>query len=76
MIWAGGGIKTGQVIGATDRRGEEVVDRRVGPQDFLATIYHHRGINYQNVTIPATRAGRPTPIVTNGQPIAELLAAG
>jgi uncharacterized protein (DUF1501 family) len=72
MIWAGGGIRTGQVIGASDRRGEEVVERRVGPQDFLATIYHHLGIDYANVTIP-NRAGRPTPIVTHGEAIAELL---
>lgn len=72
MIWAGGGIRTGQVIGATDRRGEEVVSRRVGPQDFLATIYHHLGIDYAQVTIPDL-AGRPTPIVTHGQPIAELM---
>jgi len=74
MIWAGGGIATGQVIGATDRRGEEVVDRRVGPQDFLATIYRHLGIDYERVTIP-DHAGRPTPIVTNGQAIPELTAA-
>ncbi len=73
MIWAGGGIRTGQVIGATDRRGEEVVDRRLGPQDFLATIYRHLGIDYERVTIP-DHAGRPTPIVTNGQAIPELLA--
>ena len=72
MIWAGGGIRTGQVIGATDRRGEEVVERRVGPHDFLATIYHHLGIDYANVTIP-DRAGRPTPIVTHGEAIRELL---
>jgi uncharacterized protein (DUF1501 family) len=71
MIWAGGGIATGQIIGATDRRGEEVVERRFGPQDFLATIYQHLGIDYRHVTIP-DRAGRPTPIVTDGQAIAEL----
>jgi uncharacterized protein (DUF1501 family) len=71
MIWAGGGIRTGQVIGATDRRGEEVVERRVGPQDFLATIYRHLGIDYQRVTLPDL-AGRPTPIVTNGTAIDEL----
>lgn len=72
LIWAGGGIRTGQVIGGTDRRGEEVVDRRVGPQDFLATIYRHLGIDYTSITIP-DRAGRPTPIVTDGQAIPELL---
>jgi hypothetical protein len=73
IIWAGGGARTGQVIGATDRRGEDVVDRRVGPHDFLATIYRHLGIDYERVTIP-DHAGRPTPIVNNGQPIRELLA--
>ena len=71
MLWAGGGIRTGQVIGATDRRGEEVVERRVGPQDFLATIYRHLGIDYRNVTI-LDRSGRPTPIVTDGEAIEEL----
>ncbi|MSR56648.1 MAG: DUF1501 domain-containing protein [Planctomycetaceae bacterium] len=73
MIWAGGGIQTGQVIGGTDRHGENVVNRRVGPQDFLATIYRHLGIDFERVAIP-DRAGRPTPIVTNGRPIAELAA--
>ncbi|MEX2114289.1 MAG: DUF1501 domain-containing protein [Pirellulales bacterium] len=72
MIWAGGGIAGGQIIGATDRRGEQVVERRVGPQDFLATIYHHLGIDYQQVTLPDHK-GRPTPIVTDGHAIAELL---
>ena len=73
MIWAGGGIRTQQVIGATDRRGEEVVDRRCSPQDFLATIYRHLGIDYTTVTIP-DRSGRPTPIVTDGAAIPELTA--
>jgi hypothetical protein len=73
MIWAGGGIQTGGILGATDRRGEEVVERRVGPQDFLATIYRHLGIDYGHVTIP-DRNGRPTPIVTDGQAIGELTA--
>jgi uncharacterized protein (DUF1501 family) len=74
MIWAGGRIKTGQVIGATDRHGEDVADRRVGPQDFLATIYRHLGIDYKKVTIPDL-AGRPTPIVSGGEAIGELIAS-
>lgn len=73
MIWAGGGLRTGQVIGATDRRGEYVVDRRVGPQDFLATIYHHLGIDYEKVTLP-DGTGRPVHIVQNGKAIPELVA--
>ena len=74
MLWAGGGIATGQVIGATDRRGEDVADRRVGPQDFLATIYQHLGIDYDRVMIPDF-SGRPMPIVTNGRAIPELTAS-
>lgn len=74
MIWAGGGIRTGQVIGATDKLGENVADRRVGPHDFLATLYKHLGIDYEHATIP-DRLGRPIPIVSNGQPIPELTAA-
>jgi uncharacterized protein (DUF1501 family) len=74
MIWVGGGIQTGQVIGGTDRRGEEVVSRRVGPQDFLATIYRHLGIDAEKVAIPDF-SGRPIPIVNGGKPIAELGAA-
>lgn len=71
MLFAGGGIRTGQVIGQTDARGEDPVHRRVTPDDFLATIYHHLGIDYQNVAIP-NFAGRPIPIVNDGHAIAEL----
>lgn len=70
-LWAGGGIQTGQVIGATDRRGEDVVERACGPGDFLATIYRHLGIDAGKVTIDDLN-GRPTPIVNEGKPIAEL----
>jgi len=34
MLFAGGGIRTGQIIGATDGKGEGPVERAVGPQDF------------------------------------------
>jgi uncharacterized protein (DUF1501 family) len=73
MLFAGGGITTGQVIGATDARGEEVVERRVGPEDFLATIYRHLGIDAANVAIPDL-SGRPIPILRDGRPIPELAA--
>jgi uncharacterized protein (DUF1501 family) len=74
MLWAGGGIAGGQVIGATDRRGEEVRQRRVGPHDFLATIYRHLGIDFERVTLPDF-SGRPVHIVRNGKPIRELVGA-
>jgi uncharacterized protein (DUF1501 family) len=74
MLWAGGGIEGGRILGATDGRGESVVEGRVGTHDFLATIYQHLGIDYDRVTVP-DRLGRPMPIVQNGQPIRGLLGA-
>ena len=71
-IWFGGGIEPGQVIGATDKRGEDSVERICGPDDFLATLYHHLGIDYENVTIEDF-SGRPTPIVNHGHAISELI---
>jgi len=71
MLFAGGGIETGQVIGATDRRGEDPVERRVSPLDFLATIYRHLGIDYQNTSI-VNFSGRPVPILNEGRAIPEL----
>ncbi|HET6881528.1 MAG TPA: DUF1501 domain-containing protein [Pirellulales bacterium] len=71
-IWAGGGIQTGRVIGATDKRGEDSVERICGPGDFLATIYHHLGIDSANTFIRDFN-GRPTPIVDHGKPIPELV---
>lgn len=71
MLFAGGGIRTGQVIGATDARGEDPVERRVGPGDFLATLYRHLGIDSKNIAI-RNFTGRPIPILSHGEPIVEL----
>ena len=71
-LWAGGGMTTGRVIGATDKRGEDSVERICGPGDFLATIYHHLGIDSSN-TLIRDFTGRPTPIVDHGKPIPELI---
>lgn len=71
MLFAGGGIQTGQVIGATDARGEDPIARRVGPGDFLATLYRHLGIDYERVAIP-NFTGRPIPLLSEGQAISEL----
>ena len=70
-IWAGGGITPGRVIGATDPRGEDVIAAHAGPGDFLATIYHHLGIDYSHTFIKDFN-GRPTPIVDRGTAIPEL----
>jgi uncharacterized protein (DUF1501 family) len=74
MLWAGGGIPAGRVIGATDRLGEDVADGRVGPHDFLATVYHHLGIDHETVALP-DQGGRPIPVVRGGKPIPGLVGS-
>ena len=57
----GGGIKGGQVIGATDGRGTEVIDRPIPVNDFMATVCTILGINHTNEV--ETPNGRPIRIV-------------
>jgi len=67
---AGGGLRHGQVIGASSRDGGEIASRPVTPGDLAATIYRHMG-----VPLDATytdHQGRPVPILAEGRPIAEL----
>jgi hypothetical protein len=71
VILAGGGLKTGQVIGATNAKGEHPIERPLTPSDVLATIYHVLGIDLQ--TSFPDYAGRPTPILDGGKPIAEII---
>jgi uncharacterized protein (DUF1501 family) len=72
ILVAGGGAPGGQVIGATNPRGEHPVRRQVGPWDLIATIYRHLGIAAEGVTVPDP-TGRPVPILPEGEPIRELL---
>lgn len=72
-LLAGGGMKTGQVIGATDRLGGEAVLRPVTFQEVFATLYHNLGINASTTTVPDV-TGRPHYLVDDGyQPIKELV---
>ncbi len=73
MLFSGGGVTGGQVIGATDRLGRHPVRRQVGPWDFLATVYAHLGIDAASASVPDP-TGRPVPILPEGEPIAELTA--
>ena len=71
FLMAGGGIKGGQVIGATDRRGGSIQERPLSPGDLAATVFSHLGIDPgSHWTNPA---GRPVPLVEIGYPIAELV---
>jgi hypothetical protein len=57
-LMAGGGMHAGQVVGATDRDGGEVVDRPVTHEEIYATLYHNMGIDpYQTTYHDMT--GRP-----------------
>jgi len=69
ILISGGGMPMGQVIGKTDKFGGHPTERALDPHDFLATIYHHLGIDHHLHVSDA--AGRPVAL-TNGEPIAEL----
>lgn len=71
VLLAGGGLRMGQVIGATNRKGEEPVDRIMDSNCLLATLYHCFGIDIDQAIMD--NAGRPIPILPTGEPIAELL---
>ena len=71
LIYAGGGLQTGQVIGATDSRGEEVIERRLSREDFLMTLYRHLGIDPRPISF-TDFTGRPVPILLEGEVIPEL----
>ena len=71
-IWFGGGIETGKFVGATDKRGEDSIERICGPGDFLATIYQHMGFDWANTMIKDFN-GRPTRVVEHGKAIPELM---
>jgi uncharacterized protein (DUF1501 family) len=77
LVLSGGGIKTGQVVGASDERGANVVDRVVSMGDLYATIYQALGIDWTREYM--SPIGRPIKIANSlddrtGQPVKELLA--
>ena len=51
MWMAGGGVKGGQSIGATDELGLYAVDNRISVNDFHATILHMLGLDHEKLTI-------------------------
>jgi uncharacterized protein (DUF1501 family) len=70
MWMAGGGIKGGQVIGATDEIGLRAIDKRVHVHDLHATILHALGLNHVNVTfLHNGRSERPT--IVSGEVVKE-----
>jgi len=70
-VLAGGGLRMGQVVGETDARAERAKGTPYTPQNVLATLYHHLGID------PATTfpdyEGRPIYLLDDREQIKELL---
>jgi uncharacterized protein (DUF1501 family) len=76
LALAGAGIRTGQVVGASDERGYNVTDRVVTMGDLYATIYKTLGIDWTKEYM--SPIGRPIKIANSlddrtGEPVKELL---
>ncbi len=72
IVMAGGGVKGGQVVGATDKQAAEVSDRPVTPQDMVATVLYGLGIDHKQVL--HTPLGRPVPVADGGKVVRELFS--
>ena len=71
VLLAGGGLRGGQVVGATNAKAEHPGPRPLQPADLLATVYHVLGID-PRLTFK-DHSGRPVPILDEGQPIEEVI---
>jgi hypothetical protein len=71
-VLACGGMRTGQVIGSTDRLGGEPASRPVAFGEVFATLYHNLGIDVSKTTV-ADLSGRPQYLVDGHQPMRELV---
>jgi hypothetical protein len=69
---AGGGLKGGHVIGATDKHAAEVTDHPVTVEDLSATIFTALGVDIHRIN--HTAEGRPIAIVNGGKPVADAFA--
>jgi uncharacterized protein (DUF1501 family) len=70
-LMAGGGLKVGQVVGATNALGEYVTDSPVSPADLAATIYTVMGVNLH--TWYKAQDGRPIELCAEGKPVKQLV---
>ena len=67
---AGGGVQGGRVVGSTDSKGTVPKDNPKVPQDVLATIYRHLGVDTNQSYLD--NSGRPLQVLPAGRPIDEL----
>jgi hypothetical protein len=70
IVFAGAGVRGGQIIGATDKQGAFVIDKPHSPDDYAATIFDKLGINRDKPLY--TSEQRPMFLAHAGEPIVEL----
>jgi len=71
VAMAGGGLRKGQVIGATNHHAEHPVEDAQTPENILATIYHVLGVNPRQEFLD--RQARPIPVLSEGEAIKGLI---
>ncbi|HEY3790030.1 MAG TPA: DUF1501 domain-containing protein [Urbifossiella sp.] len=71
VLYAGGGLKMGQAIGTTNALAEYPTSKPYTPGCVLSTMYHALGIDHHHVFFD--QAQRPLPILSEGEPIKELV---
>jgi hypothetical protein len=71
IVYAGGGLKMGQMIGTTDSKAEYPATKPYSPGCVLSTMYRVLGIDHTHVF--HDQANRPLPILSEGHPIEELV---
>jgi hypothetical protein len=71
LFFAGGGVRGGQVLGATDKHAAEPTGARYGPGDVAATVYQALGIDRKAML--SDRENRPLPVLPEGEPIPGIL---
>jgi uncharacterized protein (DUF1501 family) len=68
---AGGGLRMGQIVGQTNSKSEYPLHDPTTPQDLMATVYRHLGIDVTQTFLDFS--GRPVPILSSGRPIPQLV---
>src|SRR5688572_22852870 len=69
VLLAGGGVRGGQVFGASDRRAEYPDQNPVAPEHIARTVFHAMGIDDLHAV---DREGRPFHLMDDGRPLTEL----
>jgi hypothetical protein len=71
VLFSGGGLRMGQMVGETNAHGEHPTTRAYTPQNILSTLYHVLGID-PSATIPDL-GGRPQYVLDDREPVRELI---